>query len=125
MSILSLMGLVSFLLIQVDKINYSLYTLAHHFNAVVAQLVERVHGKDKVSGSIPDNGSKNIAVAVFFLFQYYRGILFFCVFSTSLFYFFWYCGACVCTSSPTARIYYPNHITDCADFRLGVCNFVN
>lgn len=25
--------------------------------AVVAQLVERVHGKDEVSGSTPDNGS--------------------------------------------------------------------
>ena len=25
--------------------------------AVVAQLVERIHGKDEVSGSIPDDGS--------------------------------------------------------------------
>ena len=25
--------------------------------AVVAQLVERIHGKDEVSGSNPDNGS--------------------------------------------------------------------
>ena len=26
-------------------------------SAVVAQLVEHIHGKDEVSGSIPDNGS--------------------------------------------------------------------
>ncbi len=30
--------------------------------AVVAQLVERVHGKDEVSGSTPDNGSITIIV---------------------------------------------------------------
>ena len=28
-------------------------------NAVIAQLVERIHGKDEVSGSNPDRGSKN------------------------------------------------------------------
>ena len=27
------------------------------FHAVVAQLVEHLHGKEKVSGSSPDNGS--------------------------------------------------------------------
>jgi hypothetical protein len=31
--------------------------LCSYMTAVVAQLVEHVHGKDEVSGSIPDNGS--------------------------------------------------------------------
>ena len=28
------------------------------FHAAIAQLVERIHGKDEVSGSSPDRGSK-------------------------------------------------------------------
>ena len=42
--------------------------------AAVAQLVERIHGKDEVSGSIPDRGSKNP-------FAHARGFL---IFPTSL-----------------------------------------
>ncbi len=37
-------------------LNVSADTLSRIF-AVVAQLVEHVHGKDKVTGSIPVNGS--------------------------------------------------------------------
>jgi hypothetical protein len=37
-------------------------------NAVIAQLVERVHGKDEVSSSILDNGSIHVFV---------RGLVFF------------------------------------------------
>lgn len=33
-------------------------TLLPYFFAAVAQLVERFHGKEKVSGSNPDGGSK-------------------------------------------------------------------
>ena len=35
--------------------------------AVVAQLVEHFHGKEKVSGSIPDNGSRNLRFKIEYL----------------------------------------------------------
>lgn len=37
--------------------------------AVVAQLAERVHGKDEVSGSIPDIGSKQTNTTAYYFFK--------------------------------------------------------
>ena len=37
---------------------YNKSCLESKIYAVVAQLAERIHGKNEVSGSIPDNGSK-------------------------------------------------------------------
>ena len=43
------------------------------FHAAIAQLVERIHGKDEVSGSSPDRGSK------LDFFQFTTALLLFCL----------------------------------------------
>ena len=44
------------------------------FHAAIAQLVERIHGKDEVSGSSPDRGSKsNFLERVFTFARTYFG----------------------------------------------------
>ena len=35
----------------------AIFAILSSVNAAIAQLVERIHGKDEVSGSTPDRGS--------------------------------------------------------------------
>ena len=50
------------------KTSYDILFPSKSRHAVLAQLVERIHGKDEVSGSIPEDGSKKQPIrAVFFI----------------------------------------------------------